>query len=67
MEQSLTLEGEPHSPLESYAGHNFDMQLVHKIRNTEEVGDLKAAEKQALAHMKEFCSCILKTLAPPLL
>jgi hypothetical protein len=67
MEQSLTLEGEPHSPLESYAGHNFDMQLVQKIRNPEEAGDLQAAEKQALARMKEFCSRILKTLAPPLM
>jgi hypothetical protein len=66
-EQSLTLEGEPHSPLESYAGRNFDMQLVQKICSPEEDGDLKAAEKLVLARMKDFCSHILKTLAPPLL
>jgi hypothetical protein len=67
MEQRMTLEGEPHSPLESYAGRNFDMQLLCKICSPGEDGGLKAGEKQALARMKEFCSCILKTLAPPLM
>jgi hypothetical protein len=60
------LSDEPHSPLESYAGHNCDLQLVQRASvplATEEV----AAERQALGRMKAFCSRILKALAPPLL
>jgi hypothetical protein len=54
------------APLESYAGHNLDMQLVQKIPEPIN-GDMTAAEKLATARMKEFCARILKSLAPPLL
>jgi hypothetical protein len=53
-------------PLESYAGRNLDMQLVHKIPEPAN-GDMTEAEKLATARMKEFCARILKSLAPPLL
>jgi hypothetical protein len=59
------LQSVAHSLLESYAGHNVDLQLVQKIR-VDEVGGVKMAEK-ALVRMKDFCSRLLKLLAPPLL
>jgi hypothetical protein len=63
---SCQLQDEPHSPLQSFAGHNHDLQLIRTI-HTPDNGDLKEAEKQAMVRMKNFCARILKTLAPPLL
>jgi hypothetical protein len=60
------LQSVSHTPLESYAGHNVDLQLVQKICD-DEVGGVKVAEKLALARMKDFCSRLLKSLAHPLL
>jgi hypothetical protein len=54
------------APLESYAGHNLDMELVQKIPEPIN-GDMTAAEKLATMRMKELCARILKSLAPPLL
>jgi hypothetical protein len=65
-ENTDDLQSVAHSPLESYAGHNVDLQLVQKIR-VDEVGGVKMAEKLALVRMKDFCSRLLKSLAPPLL
>jgi hypothetical protein len=59
------LQSVSHMPLESYAGYNVDLQLVQKIRE-DDVGGLKVAEQLALARMKDFCSRLLKSLAPPL-
>jgi hypothetical protein len=60
------LQSVSHTPLESYAGHNIDLQWVQRIQS-EDAGDVKEAEKQALVCMKEFCPPLLKSLAPPLL
>uniref|UniRef100_A0ACD5UR14 Uncharacterized protein n=1 Tax=Avena sativa TaxID=4498 RepID=A0ACD5UR14_AVESA len=58
--------GSPISPLESFSQADSEMQFVRKHGNVVE-RDLSAGEKMALAKMKEFCSRILKALAPPLL
>jgi hypothetical protein len=58
------MDGE-HSPLESYIGHNVDMQLVRRSRDAN--GDQQAVELSATNRVKEFCCRILKALAPPLL
>jgi hypothetical protein len=60
------LHDEPHSPLESVAGCNVDMQMVRKLPDPS-AGDMTTTEKHVVARMKEFCSRILKALAPPLL
>jgi hypothetical protein len=65
-EQDLASSETSTAPLESYAGHNLDMQLVQKIPEPIN-GDMTAAEKLATARMKEFGARILKSLAPPLL